>query len=106
MSCKQAKIDFLVMQMKEAGNIRAKKMFGEYGIYCDEKIVALVCDDQLFVKPTQAGEEFIGEVLEGFPYPRAKPYFLITEKMWKDKNWVAELIRLTAAELPSPKKKF
>ena len=40
MSCTQAKIDFLVTQMKEAGSIRAKKMFGEYGIYCDEKIVA------------------------------------------------------------------
>ena len=106
MSSKQSIIDFLIMQMKAAGNIRAKKMFGEYGIYCDEKIVALVCDDQLFVKPTKVGERFIGEVLEGFPYPGAKPYFLISQEKWSDKNWLAELIQLTAAALPLPKKKF
>jgi TfoX/Sxy family transcriptional regulator of competence genes len=105
MSSKQSTIDFLVLQMKAAGEIRVKKMFGEYGIYCDEKIVALVCDDQLFIKPTETGEQFIGEVLEGFPYPGAKPYFLISEEKWSDKKWLAELIQLTAAALPPPKKK-
>lgn len=105
MSTKQSIIDFLILQMKAAGNIRAKKMFGEYGVYCDEKIVALVCDDQLFVKPTDAGEQFLGEVLEGLPYPGAKPYFLIPKEKWSDKNWLAKLIQLTAAELPLPKKK-
>ncbi len=105
MSSKQSTIDFLVLQMKAAGEIRAKKMFGEYGIYCDEKIIALVCDDQLFVKPTEVGEQFIGKILEGFPYPGAKPYFLIPEEKWSDKKWLAELIQLTASALPLPKKK-
>ena len=39
-------------------------MFGEYAIYCDGKVTALVCDNQLFVKPMEAGRSFIGEVVE------------------------------------------
>jgi TfoX/Sxy family transcriptional regulator of competence genes len=80
-------------------------MFGEYAIYCGEKIVALFCDNQLFVKPTEAGKKFIGKVTESSPYPGAKPYFLIGGEKCDDGDWLTELIRLSAAELPPPKKK-
>lgn len=48
-------VTYVCEQMAQAGDIRFRKMFGEYGIYCNDKIVALVCDDQLFVKVTEAG---------------------------------------------------
>lgn len=50
-------VDFIVDQVKDAGQIVSKKMFGEYAIYCNGKIVALVCDNHLFVKPTEGGRE-------------------------------------------------
>jgi DNA transformation protein and related proteins len=103
MATKQVTIDFLLEQMRGAGVMRAKKMFGEYGVYCDEKIVALVCDDQLFVKPTEAGENFIDNLVEGIPYPGAKPYFLIGRAQCDDAEWLSHLIRISAAALPSPK---
>jgi DNA transformation protein len=80
-------------------------MFGEYGLYCDGKMVALVCDDQLFVKPTAAGKTFIGKVREGLPYPGAKPWFLIGGDRCEDSEWLSELVRLTERELPAPKPK-
>ncbi len=52
MASSQGTVDFIVEQMASAGTVSARKMFGEYGIYCDGKMVALVCDDRLFVKPT------------------------------------------------------
>lgn len=52
-------------------------MFGEYALYLDNKVVALVCDNQCFVKPTPGGRAFIGEVTEGFPYRGAKTAFLV-----------------------------
>lgn len=64
MSTHQSTIDFLAEQMAGAGVITARKMFGEYGVYCDTKIIALVCDDELFVKPTQAGRAFIKNIEE------------------------------------------
>lgn len=81
-------------------------MFGEYGIYADGKIFGQICDNQLFVKPTTAGREFIGDVVEAPPYPGAKPSFLIEEKI-EDIEWLSELIRLTVKELPPtiPKRK-
>jgi DNA transformation protein len=105
MSSNQQTVDLILKQMAAAGVVSARKMFGEYGIYCDEKMVASVCDDQLYVKPTASGRAFIGEVVEASPYPGAKPSFLISPKQYKDLQWLSELIRITTKELPLPKKK-
>ncbi|HAT8178958.1 TPA: competence protein TfoX [Legionella pneumophila] len=105
MSSKQSTIDFILDQITDTGIVRAKKMFGEYAIYYHEKVVALVCDDQLFIKPTNAGKEFINNYVEGIPYPGAKPYLLISGDLLEDSDWLTQLIRLTASELPEPIKK-
>jgi DNA transformation protein len=99
MASRQSTVDFIVEQLAEAGVISAKRMFGEYGIYCNGKIVALICDDKLFVKPTSAGKAFIETFVEGFPYPGAKPYLLISDDHWDDSEWLTNLIKLTASEL-------
>jgi TfoX/Sxy family transcriptional regulator of competence genes len=104
MASDQDFVSYLAEQMQAAGIIRYKKMFGEYAIYCNEKVVALVCDNQLFVKPTQAGRLFIHEVTEAPAYPGAKPGFLI-EEQYEDSEWISELIKMTANELPVPKPK-
>jgi TfoX/Sxy family transcriptional regulator of competence genes len=94
-------IEFIADQMGDAGVISHRKMFGEYAIYCDGKVVALVCDNQLFVKPTGGGRSYIGDVVEAAPYTGAKLYFLI-EDAFEDREWISELIRITAQELPLP----
>jgi DNA transformation protein and related proteins len=105
MATKQSTVDFLTDQMVEAGDIRSRKMFGEYAIYCNDKVVALVCDDQLFVKPTVRGKEIVGLGNEAPPYPGAKPYLRISEDFWDDREWLTKLIAETAAILPAPKPK-
>lgn len=105
MGSSQTTVDYLLTQLKHAGVVSSRKMFGEHALYCNTKVVALVCDDQLFIKPTAAGEKFLGIPEMGEPYPGARPYFLITEDNWDDADWLSELIKLTAAELPLPKPK-
>jgi TfoX/Sxy family transcriptional regulator of competence genes len=78
-------------------------MFGEYGIYLEGKLVALVCDDRLFVKPTPGGRAYAQGAAEAPPYPGAKPCLVIGADQWDDQAWLAELFRRTAAELPLPK---
>src|SRR6187399_3788447 len=102
MASDQKFVDFIVDQIQGAGTISSKKMFGEYGLYADEKIFALVCDNKLFIKPTDAGRQFIGNVVEAPPYPGAKPSFLIEEQI-EDQEWISALARITAAALPDPK---
>jgi DNA transformation protein len=105
MSSQATTVTYLVEQMAEAGQIGSRAMFGEYGVYCDGKIVALVCDDQLFVKPTEAGRHYLKQPVEKPPYPGAKPYFWIDGEQWDDADWLSELIKVTAAELPAKVKK-
>ena len=97
-------LDFVVDQIENAGQITYKKMFGEYAIYSDGKIFALVCDNKLFIKPTEAGRVFIRDVVEAPPYPGAKLSFLIEDKL-EDRDWISNLVRITVKELPEPKKK-
>ncbi len=104
MSSTQEFVDFVVAQITGCGEIVAKKMFGEYGIYADGKIFGLICNDQLFIKPTENGRAFIGTPTEKPPYDGAKPYFLIESEI-KDSVWVSELVHVTVAELPAPKPK-
>ena len=60
-------VDFVTDQIDGTCEMSYRKMFGEYALYSKGKVVALVCDDQLFVKPTDAGRSFIGEVVEAPP---------------------------------------
>ncbi len=105
MATAQNTIDFLLDQLAGAGRVSAKKMFGEYCLYLADKPVGLVCDDQLYLKPTQAGKSQLAKVVEGAPYPGAKLHLLITPDQWEDAEWLCDLVRATDRELPLPKPK-
>jgi TfoX/Sxy family transcriptional regulator of competence genes len=105
MATQQSTADYIVEQAAGAGQVSARKMFGEYGLYCDGKMVAVIGDDQLFVKPTPGGRAHAGDVVEASPYPGAKPCLLIPGELWEDADWMAALIQVTAAQMPIGKKK-
>ncbi len=105
MASQQSTVDFILEQIASAGAVSARKMFGEYGIYCDGKMVALIYDDQLYVKPTEAGRGFAGGIAEASPYPGAKLHLLVSGDKWDDGEWLAEFIKISAAALPLPKPK-
>ena len=60
MSTSKETVAFILDQLAPLP-VRAKAMFGEYGLYCDEKIVALICDETLFVKPTAIAGAFAND---------------------------------------------
>lgn len=104
MASKQNFVDFITEQIQNTGIITTKKMFGEYGIYSDGKLFGVICDNKLFIKPTKAGREFIGNPIELSPYEGAKPSFIIEDKV-EDSEWLSELVRMSLNELPAPKPK-
>ena len=104
MASEQNFVDFVIEQIRNAGEVTAKKMFGEYGLYADGKLFGLICDNKFFIKPTISGREFIGNVIEAPPYEGAKPSFLIEEEI-EDSDWLSELVRISLNELPPPKPK-
>lgn len=105
MATKQATVDYILDQVAQAGVMRARKMFGEYALYCNEKVVGLICDDQLFIKYTDPGKTYAaGRYTEGYAYPGAKPSMNVSESM-DDQLFLCELIQQTAQALPLPKPK-
>ena len=105
MSTQQKTVDYILEQSAGAGTMTAKKMFGEYGMYCDGKVMAFICGDQLFIKPTEAGRTYLGEVTEAEAYPGSKLYFLVDGDRWDGADWLAGLVKVTADALPAPKPK-
>lgn len=105
MTSKQETVDFIIEQTANAGVMRARKMFGDYALYCDDKVIGLVCDDSLFIKFTDNGKTYAkGRYIEGFAYKGAKVSMNVTDFI-DDKDFLCTLVRITADSLPLPKKK-
>jgi TfoX/Sxy family transcriptional regulator of competence genes len=104
MATDQSYVDFLCEQGGSPGALSFRKMFGEYVLYLDGKVVALVCDNTLFVKPTDAGRAMLVEVSEQPPYPGAKLHFRIGGEI-DDSEFLQRLLAATARALPLPKPK-
>lgn len=81
-----------------------RKMFGEYALYLNGKVVAFVCDNQLFMKPTEAGRALLGTPDEAPPYPGAKLYFLLQDEL-DNRDLLRDVFWATEASLPLPKPK-
>lgn len=96
-------VDFILDQLRDAGQASVRAMFGEYGLYIDGKIVGFLCDDQLLLKITEAGKEYLGTYETAEAYPGSKPYFLISDPDDRDK--LTGLIQAALPELPEPKPK-
>ena len=90
----------------ERAGIVARKMFGEYGVYCEGKFFALICDNTLYIKPTAKGEALLAardQMRYAPPYNGAKDWLQIEDL--DDKAILATLTEETIAALPVPKPK-
>lgn len=96
-------VQYIVDQCGGAGTIEARKMFGDYCVYCNGKPFALVCDNGLYVKPTDTGRKMLRTEDMRPPYDGAKPHFYIEDV--DDRDYLSLLVKVTCAELPDPKPK-
>ena len=103
MACNADFVQYVADQCSGAGEIVTKKMFGDYGIYCNGVIFGLICDDHLFVKPTEAGRALLRCIDLRPPYDGAKDYFYIADV--DDRHYLSELVSATCKALPKPKNK-
>lgn len=87
-----------------AGNVAMRKMFGEYTLYCDGKVVALVCDNQLFIKPIPEARALLPGAADAAPYPGARLHLLVEGEL-DDPDLMSRLVRAVADALPAPKPK-
>lgn len=97
-------VNYVAEQLREAGAIRSRKMFGEYGLYCDDIFFGVICDDQFFVKVTPQGEAAFPHLPKAPPYEGAKDSFWVEDV--DNREQMTELVSLTCETLKStPSKK-
>ena len=90
--------DYILEQLEGAGEIRCRKMMGEYLLYCDGRLFGGLYDDRFLVKPIDAARRMLPDAPEELPYPGAKPMLLVTET--DDRAFLAALITEMLPELP------
>ena len=93
-------VEYICFQLRHAGDISFRKMFGDYGLYCGRTFFGLVCDNQLYVKITESGLKMFPQQEQGCPYPGARPHFLVTDR--DDDRTLSSLVRETCSILAVP----
>lgn len=95
-------IDYVTEQAALGDRLSHKKMFGEYALYVDGKVVAFACDNSLFVKPSAAAATLAPTLPQRPPYPGAKDY-PVADELLDDTDAIRRLLVETAALMPVPK---
>ena len=105
MATQKETIEFLLAKLRQPGRFKARAMFGEYALYADGKVVALVCDDRLFVKILPASRELEPLCEQAPPYPGAKPHYLVEEGQLSSLPALPAILCALAASLPEKKRR-
>ncbi len=105
MSTRKETIEFILEKLGDPERFRTRAMFGEYALYADGKVVALVCDDQLYVKITPESRELDTITEKAPPYPGAKLHYLVEEDQLSKILYLSSMLLDIAKHLPAPKKK-
>jgi TfoX/Sxy family transcriptional regulator of competence genes len=96
--------EYVLDQLGFIGNVSLRPMFGEYGLYLEDKVVGFVCDNTVFLKITPAGQTLLGpDAPTGPCYPGSKPYFILEDI--EDQEAMRALLVATYQSLPAPKPK-
>lgn len=97
-------VEYVTEQSRLQERITHKRMFGEFGIYIDGKIVAFACDNSLFIKAADATAQMTARLPRLPPYPGAKPY-PVADELLDDSDRLQALLIATAEAMPEPKAK-
>lgn len=96
--------DYVLEHLRRAGDVSTRKMMGEYCVYYREKLIGDLCDNVLFLKPTDAVLRLMPEAERGYPYEGSKTRMVIVEDV-ENTQLMAEVLGEMYRELPEPKKK-
>ena len=105
MSTQPETVEFIIEKLGHEGRFRTHAMFGEYALYADEKVVGLVCNDQLYVKILPESAVLADLCEQDTPYPKAKPHYIIEEGQYDQIEDLPEILFKISESLPSPKLK-
>jgi DNA transformation protein len=105
MATQKETVEFLLAKLRQPQTFSARAMFGEYALYADGKVVALICDDLLYVKILPASQELEALCEKGEPYPGARPHYLVEETLLSTLPTLPQILCAIAESRPEKKRK-
>lgn len=96
--------DYIVENLQKAGEISTRKMMGEYCVYFQGKLIGDICENILFLKPTEAVLRLMPEAERAYPYEGSKTLMVIVDDV-ENTKLMTEVLQEMYMELPEPKKK-
>ena len=103
MATQKETVEFLLAKLRQPKRFSARAMFGEYALHADGKVVALICDDLLYVKILPASQELEPLCEKGEPYPGARPHYLVEEGQLSTLQTLPKILCAMAGSLPEKK---
>lgn len=95
-------IEYVSEQLRDTGEVRYKKMFGEYMVYVDNIPTVLVCDNTPYIKKLDSIKNLMENSQTGFPYDGAKEHYILDID---DKEGLGEIIEKTLESRKTEKRK-
>ncbi|MEG0169235.1 TfoX/Sxy family protein [Anaerorhabdus sp.] len=97
-------IEYVCDQIRGTGDIRYRKMFGEYMVYVNNKPILLVCDNTVYVKKLECVDKIMSDASLGVPYKGAKEHYILNIDNGDLSKDVIDILEPVTA-LPKPKVK-
>lgn len=102
MACTTDFIEFICTTLTPLGDVRSRKMMGDYVIYVNEKSVITACDNIAYVKKLPCIADLMTDAECGCPYEGAKEAYILD---FTDTRKVRKVIGILWDNLPFPKSK-
>lgn len=100
MACTTDFIEFVCNALAPLGEVRSRKMMGDYVIYVNDKCVITACDNTAFVKKLPCIADLMADAETGCAYKGAQEGYILD---FRDRQKVLKVIETLWEELPFPK---
>lgn len=102
MACSPEFIDSIIEILSPLGEVRSRKMMGDYVIYLNDKCVITACDNTAFVKKLPCIADIMADAETGCAYEGAKESYILP---LDDPSTTRKAISALWNSLPLPKPK-
>lgn len=102
MATTQDYIAYVCERLPDCGDVRYRKMFGEYMVYINDKPLLTVCDNTVFVKKLPQLAALMAGAASGCPYDGAKEHYILDID---DRVLTAQAIAILEPITPIPVKR-
>lgn len=83
--------------------VRVRSMFGEFALYYEDKVVALICNNTLYVKISESNKKLLDQNKIGPAYPKSKNFYILTEEQIETPKFLQTVFKNISTSLPAKK---